>query len=301
MPIGSPGWTFIWPWRDRRGRFVPIKAGFLLLGVLPGAWLAACWAADALGPEKVNAALHETGLWAIRFALAALAVTPLRAAWDWPRLPLVRRMLGVTALAYALAHLLLYAADQHFALAHIAREIVLRLYLTIGFVALLGLAALGATSTDAAIRRMGTWWKRLHRLAYPIGALAVLHFFLQSKAGFSQPVLMAGLLVWLLAWRALPEAWRARPGALFGLALLAGLASVAIEFAWVAGATRLPAARVLQANWSFAAGLRPAHLVGLAGLVVALVAMVRRRMRRGGAISRAVPRTASRQVPITFI
>ena len=62
-----------------------------------------------------------------------------------------------------------------------ASEIALRHYLTVGFVALLGLVALAATSTDAAVRRMGPNWKRMHRAAHLIGALALLHFFIQSK------------------------------------------------------------------------------------------------------------------------
>ncbi|MBW4976594.1 ferric reductase-like transmembrane domain-containing protein, partial [Roseovarius mucosus] len=80
----------------------------------------------------------------------------------------VRRMLGVTVMAYAVAHLTLYAVDQNLILTKVISEIALRLYLTIGFVALVGLIALGLTSTDAAIRNLGPNWNRLHRLTYTI-------------------------------------------------------------------------------------------------------------------------------------
>ena len=196
------------PWRDRRGRLLPFKAAVLAAVFVPGL-LTAFWLADGdLGARPVIEAIHETGLWAVRFLLIALAVTPLRAALDWGKLLLVRRMLGLTALAYAVAHFSLYIVDEGGNLLLVASEIVHRFYLTIGFVVLLGLIALGATSTDAAIRRMGRWWKRLHRLSYPLGVLALLHYFIQSKANVSEPVFVAGLYVWLMLWRALPASWQ---------------------------------------------------------------------------------------------
>src|SRR5581483_5487293 len=134
------------------------------------------------GARPETEAIHQTGLWAIRFLMIALAVTPLRAALDWGRLLTLRRMIGVTALAYAAIHFLLYNVQQNGRVLFVAAEIVHRFYLTIGFAVLLGLIALGATSTDAAMRRMGRWWKRLHRLSYPLGVLALLHYFIQSKA-----------------------------------------------------------------------------------------------------------------------
>lgn len=254
------------PWRDRRGRLIPIKAVVLVLCCVPGLWIIGEWLTGNLGPRTLNAAILETGLWTVRFFLITLLVTPLRALFNWPRALLVRRMLGLATLAYGVAHLLLYVADQKFNLLTVASEIVLRFYLTIGFIALLGFAALGATSTDAAIRRMGAWWKRLHRAGYAIGALALLHFFIQSKADVSEPTFMAGLFLWLLCWRAVPEAARMKFLPLCGLAILAPLLTMAVEYAWYAIATRIPAQRVLMANLSIDAGLRPAHWVFVTAL-----------------------------------
>ena len=195
------------PWRDRRGKLLVMKPATLAAACVPGLLTAIWWAEEDLGARPVTEAIHETGLWAIRFLLIALAVTPFRAVFDWGKLLLVRRMLGLTALAYAIAHFSLYIVQQNGHLLFVASEIVHRFYLTIGFVTLLGLIALGVTSTNAAIRRMGAWWKRLHRLAYPLGAIALLHYFIQSKANVSEPVFVAGLYVWLMLWRACP-----RPG-----------------------------------------------------------------------------------------
>jgi sulfoxide reductase heme-binding subunit YedZ len=264
------------PWRDRRGKFLPLKAAVLAAVFVPGLLAAFWWADGDLGAKPVTEVIHETGLWAIRFLLIALAVTPLRAALDWGKLLLLRRMLGLTALAYAVAHFSLYIVDQGGNLLVVASEIVHRFYLTIGFVVLLGLIALGATSTDAAIRRMGRWWKRLHRLTYPLGVLALLHYFIQSKANVSEPVFVAGLYVWLMLWRVLPARWQ-RPIAVYPLlAMVAGAATAGIEFAWYGIATHINPWRVLAAEETLHFGLRPAHYVVLVTLGLGLVILARR-------------------------
>ena len=263
------------PWRDRRGRFIPVKAVVLALVVVPGAFAAWRWANGQLGGRPVTEVIHETGLWAIRFVLISLAITPLRATLQWPQLLLVRRMVGVTAMAYALTHLTLYALDQKWKLLFVASEIVHRFYLTIGFVALLGLIALGSTSTDRAVQRMGRWWKRLHRLNYAIGVLALLHYFIQSKANVSEPVFAAGMFVWLMLWRVTPAGQR-KVVVYVGLAFIAGLLTVGIEFAWYSLATRINPWRVLVTNENLSFGIRPAHWVVIVSLALTLVIAARK-------------------------
>ena len=269
------------PWRDRQGRFSWFKTAALAGCVAPGATVALWLALGDLGSRPIKAALLWIGLWTVRFVLIALAVTPLAQAFEWPGLTVLRRMAGVTACAYGLAHISLYTIDENLRLGLVAAEIVHRFYLTIGFVALLGLAALAVTSTDAAVRRMGRGWKRLHRLAYPIGVLALLHYFIQSKANVGGAVFLAGLFVWLMAWRVLPLRWR---GGVAGLALLAVTAAAAtawIEFAWYAITTGIDPWRVLAANETLRFGLRPAHWVALASLGLGLLVIGRRWWRAG--------------------
>ena len=196
------------PWRDRHGRFLPLKAVVLAAGFIPGAVLAFWWANGMLGGRPVTEVIHGTGDWAIRYLLISLAITPAARVLNWPRLLLVRRIVGLTALAYALAHLTLFVVDQNFHLVVAATEIVRRFYLTIGFAVLLGLGVLGVTSTNGWAQRLGRWWKRLHRAIYVLGAIALLHYFIQSKANVSEPVFFSGLFAWLLVWRALPMAWQ---------------------------------------------------------------------------------------------
>jgi len=179
-------------------------------------------------------------------------------------------------MAYAVAHLALYAVDQNLVLTKIATEIALRLYLTIGFVALIGLIALGLTSTDEAIRNLGPTWHRLHRLVYTIAVLALVHYFLQSKIDVSDPVFSAGLFLLLMGWRAmrrfkLPE----RPWSLLLLAILGGLATAGLEAAWYGLASGVPASLVLAANLDFSGPIRPAWWVLATGLLMPAVALVR--------------------------
>ena len=280
------------PWRDRRGQISWFKSAVLAGCVAPGAVVAFWLATHDLGSRPIKAALLWIGLWTVRFVLIALAITPAAQGLGWPQLTVVRRMVGVTAAVYALTHLMLYAIDENLRLGLVASEILHRFYLTIGFVALLGLAALGATSFDAAVRRMGRGWKRLHVLAYPIGALALLHFFIQSKANVGEPTAMAGLFAWLMAWRLLPASWRGHWTMVVPLAALAGLATAGIEFAWYGIATGIDPWRVLAASETLRFGLRPAHVAALialaAGLALALGRLVLARGRRGiGASTRA--------------
>lgn len=269
-----------WPWLDHKGKVCPLRLpGLVLLGA-PGAWLALEWAMGWLGAEPVKAALHGTGLWAVRFLLLSLAITPLRSLTDWPQLLYLRRQIGVGAFCYALAHLLLYVLHENLDLVKVGWEIALRVYLTIGFVALLGLGALALTSTNGAVRRMGKNWKRLHRLAYPIGVLVLLHFFLQAKQEVFEPVLVSGLFLWLMLWRVLPEEWAARPWVPFALAPAAALGTAGIEYLWCLVATRLPADLILEANLDPDLAPRPSAWVFLITLGLATTTTLWKRYGR---------------------
>jgi sulfoxide reductase heme-binding subunit YedZ len=265
----------MWPWLDRAGRFSALKFAVFAATLLPAIWLAQAAATSALGAKPVTAAIHESGDWAIRFLLLSLFVTPVRRITGWVRVIPVRRLLGLAALAYALLHLVLYAMDLNWDLLRVGSEIVLRIYLTIGFVALVAMAMLGATSTDAAIQRLGKRWNRLHQLSYGIALLGVLHFFMQSKVNASEAALMAGLFLLLMAYR-LVHALGFRVGSpllLGGLAVAVALATAGVEYAWYAIATTVPAARVFSANLMFPDLIRPAWWVLFSGLGVALLAV----------------------------
>ena len=109
-----------------------------------------------------------------------------------------------------------------------------------------------------------------------LGAIALLHYFIQSKANVSEPVFFSGLFAWLMAWRALPMAWQRSLVALLGLAVMAPIAAAGLEFTWYALATGINPWRVLAASETLRFGLRPAHYVALVGLAVVVLAGLRR-------------------------
>lgn len=268
-----------YPWNDYSRRLSPLKLAVFIALFLPALWVAVAYTMDWLGARPLNEAIHQIGLWTIRLIFAALAITPLRQIWQWPRLILVRRMLGVAAFAYVLCHFVLYWIDQSFDVVKIASEIVLRFYLTIGFIALLGLGALAATSTDAMVRRLGRRWQTLHRIVYGIALLAVIHYWIQSKLDVWEPTIMAGVYLWLMGYRLLlwsvgvrgrlPLPWLA-PLALAAPLLTAGGESL---YFWLAFG--VDPMRVLSVNASLQTGVRPAVVVLALAVAASLIAAAR--------------------------
>ena len=260
------------PWTDRRGRLDPLRAVVLTVLLLPAAWLATRWTLDMLGARPLHTAIHSTGYWAAWIFMASLTVSPVKALLGTPGIVVVRRMIGVAAACYAGVHLTLYAAEQNWRLLAIGTEILVRAYLTIGFVALLGLTALAVTSTNGWVKRLGRNWKRLHKLAYGIAVLALIHFFLQSKADVSQATVAAGVFAWAMIWRVLPAGRDRGLVPMAGLALGAALAAVAFEWLWYRFGTHVDPFRVVRAEADLSFGLHPAGLVFVLGLLAAGVA-----------------------------
>ena len=266
--------------REKTGRWSPEKIAAFGLAVIPILWLLGRTFLDDLGARPVTEALHFCGRWTVRFILLALAVTPARRLFNLGKLINARRTLGVAAFCYALLHFSLFVIDQKFKLGVVASEIALRFYLTIGFTTLIGLIALGATSTDAAVRRLGPRWTTLHKAIYLISVLAVVHFTLQKKLDIYEPTLMMGLLVWLLGYRLLFRL-RREVGflSLIALALFAALFTALFEAGWYGVLTGVAPSRVIAANFMFMIGLRPAWWVLAATLAVALAALASQWLR----------------------
>jgi methionine sulfoxide reductase heme-binding subunit len=278
-------------WRDRRGRLSALRIATLGLLLLPIALaIAAAFTETRFGARPLNDLIHRAGYWALLFVLLTLAVTPFRRVARFGALVDVRRMLGVGAFCYAAAHISLYIADQMFDLGKVASEIVLRLYLTIGFIALTGLTALAVTSTDGMVRRLGgRRWQRLHQAVYVIALLALIHFFQQTKADIWVPTFVASLFGWLMAYRFLiwsrktndePSAWT-----LLALTAAVSALTFVIEAIGIAIAFGVSPLMVLQMAFDFDLenfDIRPGWLVLGAGLCVVALDIVRAWWRRPG-------------------
>lgn len=255
--------------RERSGAWSPEKIAAFIGVCLPAVWLCYRIWSDDLGPRPLTEVIHFVGDWVVRLLWITLAVTPTARLLKMPKLLLARRTLGVATAAYAVTHILLYTADQKFDLLVVGSEIVLRIYLTIGFVALLGLIALMVTSTDAMIRRMGARWNQLHRLTYPIAILAAIHFLLQSKNDVWQPMLMVGFLLWLFGYRILQRVMRQVSYLQLSLlAVVCGALTMAIEIGWYHFRSNVPVERIWRANFDFSYIIHPAWWVLAATLAI---------------------------------
>ena len=175
------------------------------LALLPFAWLVYAAAFDALGANPAEALIRALGDWTLRSLCLVLAVTPLRVLTGTPALARFRRMLGLFVFFYAVLHLLAYAwFDMGLDWGEIVRDIPKRPFILVGFMALLLLAALSATSFNRAIKWMGAArWRALHQAVYGVAGLALLHFFWMraAKNNFAEVFVYAAIVALLMGWR----------------------------------------------------------------------------------------------------
>ena len=160
----------------------------------------------SLGADPVARMLHTCGKWTLNFLMITLCMAPLGDLTHsvlWLRF---RRMFGLFAFFYALLHLVVYLVlDQEGNFGALWQDIVKRPYITIGMLGLLLLVPLALTSTAKSQRRLGRRWTRLHRLVYAVAVLGVWHFWWQVKKDVREPLIYAGGLAVLLAWRVWKE------------------------------------------------------------------------------------------------
>ncbi len=166
-----------------------------------------------------NGIVRSTGYWSLRFLCLALAITPVRWLTGWHSLVKFRRMLGLFAFFYGAVHTAAYilfdriaALDAvvraHF-LAATAKTVsaigvdLLRPFFAIGFVGLLLIAPLAATSTTGMIRRLGgRRWQTLHRLTYPAAVASVLHTYWPLRSYVPRYVVILSIIFALRLGRA---------------------------------------------------------------------------------------------------
>lgn len=185
-----------------------LKPATFILSLLPLTWIFyQVWLLQAgtshdLGADPGKAIVLFFGEWTIRFLVITLALTPLRTLLEetWPIR--VRRMLGLFTFFYASLHLVSYAVFLlELDLGNIARDLVKRPYISVGFAGWLLLLPLAVTSTNAMVRRLGRHWRSLHRLVYCVAVLAVLHVFWLAKSSYFDAFFYGSLLLFLLASR----------------------------------------------------------------------------------------------------
>ena len=176
--------------------------GGLLLAALPACRLVYRVIWGDLGPDPLVTLEHGTGYWAFVILLATLSVTPIRRLSGWNAVIKLRKMLGNTSAAYAVAHVAIYATlDQGFDWSSIWRDALEHKRIFLGLAAFLILLVLAATSPVAMVRRLGKRWSTIHKWVYAAAILAVVHFALTKKLLLREPIFWGGVVAVLLGLR----------------------------------------------------------------------------------------------------
>ena len=156
----------------------------------------------SLGANPIENIQDRLGNWGLRFLLISLAITPIRKITGQAWITLFRRMLGLFAFFYVLLHFLTWLIlEQSMLLPAIIEDIITRPFITIGFLALLILFIMAATSTTNIKKKLKKRWHTIHRLVYGSSALAVWYYWWQVKKDITEPLIYAVILSILLLYR----------------------------------------------------------------------------------------------------
>ena len=194
----------------------PLNAHWLQIVVHLGSlgplvWLAWAYTQNLFLVDPVREITTLTGRTAIILLLLSLACTPVITLTGYKPISRVRRALGLYAFLYAGLHFLTFIGlDYGFDFDLIGGAIFEQRYVIAGFAAGVILLALALTSTKGWQKRLRKNWKRLHRLVYLAGILAVVHVMWLSKDP-SEPLRYVVILALLLTLR-LPPLRRAVSG-----------------------------------------------------------------------------------------
>ncbi len=158
---------------------------------------------DGLGVNPIEFVIRDLGDWALRFIILVLFMGFLLNMPKFKILFTIRRMVGLFSFFYISLHLSSYVIlDQFFNFVVIWEDILKRRYITLGFLSFVLLLPLALTSSDQSIKRLGyKTWKVLHRLIYPAAILAVIHYFMMIKANYTEPLIYAIILCFLILSR----------------------------------------------------------------------------------------------------
>ena len=157
---------------------------------------------DQLTANPIQYITFQTGKSALVLLVLALACTPLNTIFELKSVVGLRKTLGLYAFLYATLHFLTFVGlDYQFDPELLKEAIFKKRYALVGFAAFLSLLPLAITSTKGWMKRLGKNWKRLHRLIYLAGLLAVIHFVWLVKSDVREPLAYGAVVFLLLALR----------------------------------------------------------------------------------------------------
>ena len=186
-----------------------IRVLIFIVCLVPFLLLVKALATNSIGPDPAQHLMHVTGDWVMRFLILVLLAKPL-ARNGWPRLTRYRRMLGLYVWFYGTLHLLVFAqAYIGWSGEQLMKELADRPYVFVGFSAWLILVPLGITSARVIRKKMGKYWRQLHKLTYAVAILGWLHLLWLSRSDMGEAVFYGVIFGLLLGYR-VRESWRSR-------------------------------------------------------------------------------------------
>lgn len=155
-----------------------------------------------LGANPVEAIIHDTGIWGIRFLILTLTLTPL---YHYSKQEVLRKLskpIGLVAFFYVLNHFLCYAIiDQAGDLGVIVIDIIETSYLIVGWAGFLCLCAVGLASFNSFQEWFNKNRSTISGLVYSAAVLGVWHFYWQEKVISYEAVIHSVLMTLLVLWR----------------------------------------------------------------------------------------------------
>ena len=180
-----------------------VKFAIWLLAFMPLARLFWLGFNDDMGANPVEFVERSTGTWTLVILLVTLSMTPIRLLTGQVWQVQLRRLLGLFMFFYACLHITTYVwLDFAFVWADIVKDVGKHPRILVGFAAFVLTIPLAVTSNNAAMKRLKSNWKMLHKSVYLIAILGVLHFWWLVKKDVTEPFYYAAVLACLLSIRA---------------------------------------------------------------------------------------------------
>ncbi len=189
-----------------------------ILSSSPGVYLVYQYYFDSLGVNPFAKLSHFTGTWAMIFLLLTLLITPLR-RWlrsaakllstqngkrlsDWNYLIRARRQVGLFSFFYACLHCWVYLSlDIGWKLDYFTQDINERPFIILGVLGFAILSLLAMTSPKFIVKKLGSWWRKIHQLIYILVPIVIFHYWLVAKHDDQLPTYFALIGAVLLLYR----------------------------------------------------------------------------------------------------
>ena len=185
-------------------RKIPIWAIYIMFSI-PGILAILAGLTNNLGVEPIKELEKALGGFALKLLILGLGITPFL---RFTRINLVRfrRAIGVVAFGYLFAHFLTWLFLDVQLLSQIWADILKRPYITVGFLGFIATVPLALTSNNWSVRRLGRFWRVLHRLTYIAAVLGGVHYIMLVKGFQIEPLVYMSVILAFLAVRV--QHWR---------------------------------------------------------------------------------------------